>query len=151
MFIIKERERKIKIAIVEDTFQWMDKIQDSVNNFFQDKAIEVEIDKYYDAESFLDAKKEYEIVYLDIELSSTRGSMNGIEALWRYKQVFPNIIAALVTVHEKEVRKGYFVGAYRYIYKRNLEEEIQEMLEGEATEEKREYLQKENQLWQKRY
>ncbi len=81
MFIIKERERKMKIAIVEDTFQWMDKIQDSVNNFFQDKAIEVEIDKYYDAESFLDAKKEYEIVYLDIELSSTRGSMNGIEAL----------------------------------------------------------------------
>ena len=71
----------MKIAIVEDTFQWMDKIQDSVNNFFQDKAIEVEIDKYYDAESFLDAKKEYEIVYLDIELSSTRGSMNGIEAL----------------------------------------------------------------------
>lgn len=81
LFIIKERERKMKIAIVEDTFQWMDKIQDSVNNFFQDKAIEVEIDKYYDAESFLDAKKEYEIVYLDIELSSTRGSMNGIEAL----------------------------------------------------------------------
>lgn len=81
MFIIKERERKMKIAIVEDTFQWMDKIQDSVNNFFQDKAIEVEIDKYYDAKSFLDAKKEYEIVYLDIELSSTRGSMNGIEAL----------------------------------------------------------------------
>lgn len=81
MFIINERERKMKIAIVEDTFQWMDKIQDSVNNFFQDEAIEVEIDKYYDAESFLDAKKEYEIVYLDIELSSTRGSMNGIEAL----------------------------------------------------------------------
>lgn len=119
----------MKIAIVEDTFKWMDKIEDSVNHFFQDKTIEVEIDKYHDAESFLDAKKEYEIVYLDIELSRTNGSMNGMEALGRYKQIFPNSIAALVTVHEEEARKGYFVGAYRYIYKRNLEEEIQEMLE----------------------
>ena len=43
------------------------------------------------------------------------------------------------------------MGAYRYIYKRNLEEEIQEMLEGESTKEKREYLQKENQLWQEKH
>lgn len=118
----------MKIAIVEDTFKWMDKIEDSVNHFFQDKTIEVEIDKYYDAESFLDAKKEYEIVYLDIELSRTNGSMNGMEALGRYKQIFPNSIAALVTVHEEAVHEGYFVEAYRYIYKRNLEDEIQEML-----------------------
>lgn len=123
----------MKIAIVEDNLKWMDRISDSINNFFQDDAVEIEIDKYQDAESFLNVKKEYEIVCMDVELKNQNGEkadgMDGIEALQHYKKVFPDCLAAIVTVHEDWSRKGYLAGVYRYIYKRNLKEEIQEMLQ----------------------
>lgn len=120
----------MKIAIVEDSQKWMDRICNSINNFFQ-KDIQVEIDKYYDAESFLDAKKEYEIVYMDVELKGAddRGSMDGIETLQQYKKIFPDTMAAIVTVHEEWWRRGYEAEAYRYICKSNLQKEVQEMLQ----------------------
>ena len=115
----------MKIAIVEDNQIWMDRIWASVNNFFQDSTIEVTIDKYYDAGSFLDAKNEYEIIYMDVELKG----VDGIEVLQHYKKAFPDAIVAIVTVHEEWWRRGYEAEAYRYICKSNLKREVQEMLQ----------------------
>lgn len=136
----EERERKMKVAIVEDNLEWMDKIWDSVNNFFQDNTIEVEIDKYYNAESFLDAKKNYEIVYMDIELKEKdknkkcSDNMGGLEALQNYQAVYSDCLVVIVTVHEEWCQKGYQVNVYRYIYKRNLQEELQEIIPSCSTD-----------------
>ena len=107
---------------MEDNQKWISIIQESVKGFFQN---DVRVDTYFNAEAFLDAGTEYQIVYMDVELQG----MDGFEALQRYKTIFPDSLAVIVTAHEELCQKGYKVRAFRYLYKRNFEQESLEMLQ----------------------
>lgn len=113
----------MKIAIVEDSGEWMEKIKNKVQRIINGK--DVEIKTYDSAEEFLKTKEEYQIVFMDIYLRK----MGGFEAVEQYKQQFPDCLIMIVTLSKEFYKEGYKVDAFRYIEKDNLEEDLKEGIE----------------------
>lgn len=118
---------KMKIAIVEDSEEWAERIKDIIQEILKKEKTEIEI--YNSAEKFLKAEKEYQIIFMDIYLNE----INGLEATIKYKSQFPKSIVMIVTLYKEYCREGYKVDAFRYIEKDNLKEEIQEGVEHALT------------------
>jgi Response regulator of the LytR/AlgR family len=93
------------------------------------KKEQTEIEIYSSAEEFLEAGKEYQIVFMDIYLNG----ISGLEATIEYKSQFSKSIVMIVTSYKEYCREGYKVEAFRFIEKDNLKEEMQEGLEHALT------------------
>ena len=57
----------MKIAIVEDSEEWAERIKDIIQEILKKEKTEIEI--YSSAEKFLKAEKEYQIIFMDIYLN----------------------------------------------------------------------------------
>ncbi len=106
----------MNIAIVDDEVIWQKTVKEYLLNYFQD--ITPEIDIYSSGRDFLETKKEYNIVFMDIELRDESGFDISLE----YKQIFPDVLLVIITTHAELSRMGYRVNAFRYIDKLHLEE-----------------------------
>lgn len=113
----------INIAIVEDMKKWADDIKAETETFLAEKSCQIDI--YDCAETFLNIRKDYRIVFMDIELKE----MNGLEAAKQYKKQYPETLMILVTCHLEYSMEGYKVNAFRYLDKGNLKDNIREALE----------------------
>lgn len=112
----------MRIAIVDDEEIWRTKTEEEIRAYnFGDYT---EIEKYASGENFLKGEKEYNIVFLDVEMHR----IDGFQTATAYGAKFPNTIIVILTTHTELSRKGYRVNAFRYIDKANMEEEIQEAL-----------------------
>ena len=111
------------IAIVEDSKKWAEDIKSSIQQILKQRVTEIKI--YSSAEEFLRTRKEYSIVFMDINLKK----MNGLEAAKRYKLRFFDCLMIMVSMDNRLYREGYKVGAFRFIDKANLKEELEEALE----------------------
>lgn len=118
---------KMNIAIVEDAKEWTEKMKNVIQQTLKKKQTEIEI--YSSAEEFLEAGKEYQIVFMDIYLNG----ISGLEATIEYKSQFSKSIVMIVTSYKEYCREGYKVEAFRFIEKDNLKEEMQEGLEHALT------------------
>lgn len=118
---------KMNIAIVEDAKEWTEKMKNVIQQTLKKEQTEIEI--YSSAEEFLEAGKEYQIVFMDIYLNG----ISGLEATIEYKSQFSKSIVMIVTSYKEYCREGYKVDAFRFIEKDNLEEEMQEGLEHALT------------------
>ncbi len=118
---------KMNIAIVEDAKEWTEKMKNVIQQTLKKEQTEIEI--YSSAEEFLEAGKEYQIVFMDIYLNG----INGLEATIEYKSQFSKSIVMIVTSYKEYCREGYKVDAFRFIEKDNLKEEMQEGLEHALT------------------
>ncbi len=117
----------MNIAIVEDAKEWTEKMKNVIQQTLKKKQTEIEI--YSSAEEFLEAGKEYQIVFMDIYLNG----ISGLEATIEYKSQFSKSIVMIVTSYKEYCREGYKVEAFRFIEKDNLKEEMQEGLEHALT------------------
>ncbi|MDE7307554.1 MAG: LytTR family DNA-binding domain-containing protein [Lachnospiraceae bacterium] len=117
----------MNIAIVEDAKEWTEKMKNVIQQTLKKEQTEIEI--YSSAEEFLEAGKEYQIVFMDIYLNG----ISGLEATIEYKSQFSKSIVMIVTSYKEYCREGYKVDAFRFIEKDNLEEEMQEGLEHALT------------------
>lgn len=117
----------MNIAIVEDAKEWAEKMRNVIQDTLKNEKTEIEI--YSSGEEFLQAGKEYQIVFMDIYLNG----ISGFEVTIKYKSQFSKSIVMIVTSYKEYCREGYKVEAFRYIEKDNLEEEMQEGLEHALT------------------
>ncbi|MEY8329384.1 LytTR family DNA-binding domain-containing protein [Lachnospiraceae bacterium 48-33] len=117
----------MNIAIVEDAKEWTEKMKNVIQQTLKKEQTEIEI--YSSAEEFLEAGKEYQIVFMDIYLNG----ISGLEATIEYKSQFSKSIVMIVTSYKEYCREGYKVEAFRFIEKDNLKEEMQEGLEHALT------------------
>ena len=118
---------KMNIAIVEDAKEWTEKMKNVIQQTLKKEQTEIEI--YSSAEEFLEAGKEYQIIFMDIYLNG----ISGLEATIEYKSQFSKSIVMIVTSYKEYCREGYKVEAFRFIEKDNLKEEMQEGLEHALT------------------
>lgn len=112
----------MKIAIVDDENLWIEKTINILYKYFDKK--EIIINQYKDGNSFLNEKKEYEIVFLDIEMPGK----DGFETAERYSEIFPESIIIILTSHNEMCNRGYMVNAFRYLEKKELDLQIEEAL-----------------------
>ncbi len=109
----------MRIAIVDDEERW----RSEIGKHLADRGI-TEFDSYADGKALFVARKQYDILFMDIELEEE----NGFQVATRYRQVFPETLVIIVTTHLELSRQGYQINAFRYLDKYYLNE-IDEALE----------------------
>ena len=106
----------MKIAIVDDEARWQKRVREEVGRL--DFNEEVEIDLYISGENYLEREIQYDISFIDIEMSG----MDGFETILKAREHNPDGIYMILTTHLEMSRKGYHVNAFRYIDEAKLEE-----------------------------
>lgn len=111
----------MRVAIVDDQEKWRVCVEELIKKYYgQDVP---QIDHYDCGESFCD-QKEYDVVFLDIEMRE----MDGFETARRYKQNNSEALILFLTTHVELSRRGYMVNAFRYIDKACIVDELEEAL-----------------------
>lgn len=111
----------MRVAIVDDQEKWRVCVEELIKKYYGQDA--PQIDHYDCGESFCD-QKEYDVVFLDIEMRE----MDGFETARRYKQNNSEALILFLTTHVELSRRGYMVNAFRYIDKACIVDELEEAL-----------------------
>ena len=106
----------MNIAIVEDEKIWSDKIEKYVRKYFGKTDIQIKV--FSTGEKFLQTTKEYQLVFMDIELPNR----DGFSILQEYRIKHADALFIILTTHIELSRQGYKVEAFRYIDKFNMDE-----------------------------
>lgn len=113
----------MKIAIVDDEVFWCEKVKNIINDFVESD-IDINIELYCSGDEYLLKEEVYEVTFIDVEMPGT----DGFETIKKARDYNENGYFVIMSTHEELSRYGYKVDAFRYIYKRNLEEEVREAL-----------------------
>lgn len=106
----------MKVAVCEDSIVQSDLLTSQIKNWANEKDIDISIDSFATAESFLfqwSEHKEYDIIFLDIKLNQ----MSGIELSNIIREKDKTIDIVFVTGFFKYALHGYRVGALQYLMK----------------------------------
>ena len=103
----------INIAIVEDDINYQNTLKVFLERYKQERNEEYKIDIFSNALNFLDEKKFYNIIFLDIEMPF----MNGIEAAKKIRETNKNSTIIFITNMAKYAVKGYEVDAMDFLIK----------------------------------
>ena len=101
----------INIAIVEDDINYQNTLKVFLERYKQERNEEYKIDIFSNALNFLDEKKFYNIIFLDIEMPF----MNGIEAAKKIRETNKNSTIIFITNIAKYAVKGYEVDAMDFL------------------------------------
>ena len=104
----------IKIAIVEDDHLYQTKITTMIEKIVLD--VESKTTCFLNATEFLNSKKDFDLILLDIDLPD----MNGIEIAKRLED--ENVIIIYITNHKHFSENAYGINVYKYILKTKLEQ-----------------------------
>ena len=91
----------MKISIVDDDPKWIERIQNEIMRY--DKNKEMEIDVFVSGEEYLKRKKQYDISFIDIEMTG----IDGFETISEARKYNPNGLYVILTTHVEMSRKGY--------------------------------------------
>lgn len=109
----------LRIAICDDSPQWLRKIETLTRVFFQNTNLKCRLDLYPSGE---DLQKSiatlYDIALLDVDLQST----NGIKVASQLRTANPQIVLIFVSEYVEYAPFGYEVDAIRYLLKNHLEQ-----------------------------
>ena len=120
----------IQIAIIDDEQMWRQRAEDCVRKYYGNR--EITIDLYPSGEVFVEGKKQYDILLVDIELKKEgEEGLTGFETVLCYQDQFPhaNTVTIILTTHIELSRQGYHVSAFRYLDKQCIQAELTEALE----------------------
>ena len=112
----------LSIAIVDENIFWCRRTRKYLCSLYPKHPPDVEL--YTDGEAFLAANRYFDIVFLDCKI----GNQDGFEVAQIYKIRAESSQVIFLTDHEELCRKGYQVGAFRFIPKELMEEEVPEAL-----------------------
>ncbi len=113
----------ITVAVLDDEKNSIDMMVKIINDF--DESTTFEIDTYLHSYDFLKSNIEYNIAFIDVELDE---DVDGFYVAKKYKQIYRDTLIVFVTSHEELSTEGYIVDAFRYVFKRNIEEKMKEAL-----------------------
>lgn len=123
---IYEVRHLINIAIVDDE-QY---IREDIKKWIEQTGDDLAADGFESGEAFLNAEKQYDIVFLDIQL----GGMDGIHVAKRLRQKAENAILIFVTGTKEYVFQAFDVAAFHYLLKPIRQEKFEEVLTRAAEE-----------------
>lgn len=110
-----------RIAICEDSKEFLRKISELTKQFFRESEEDVKIEEYENGkwlkEDILE-KKIFDIVILDIEMPD----VSGMELASLLNKSFPEAVLIFVTAHMEYAIAGYEMSVFRYIPKSRLDE-----------------------------
>lgn len=112
----------MRIGIVDNEKFWREKAKTFIKEYYNGA---VDIDVYASGITLLKKSKQYDIVFIDVEMEQ----MDGFETATQYKALYPDSVIMMFTVHKEKCQMGYHVGAFRYIYKTKMMEDITEALQ----------------------
>lgn len=106
----------LRVAICDDELYFTEILKKYLEEYFEKRHRQYEIDIFESGESFLKMKEEimsYEIVFLDVCM----GSLNGIETAKRIREYSNDLYIVFVTAYIDYSLEGYKVNAIRYLLK----------------------------------
>lgn len=114
----------VKFAVCDDEWRMTDYISDKLREYYPE---ECEIKKYVDSESLLaDSRREiFDAFFLDIGMPG----LDGMELAEKIREDNQHVKIVFVTNKEELAYKGYIYGAFRYVRKSKLEQELSETAE----------------------
>ena len=112
----------IKIAILDDEEEALEKEEQITRQYFYSKKVECEITLYQSSEWFLLGLKEekFDLYILDAEMPGK----NGIEVAREIRKLYPEPIIIYITNHLNYAVEAYEVNTYRYIPKDQLKDRL---------------------------
>lgn len=114
----------IKIAICDDEILWMTEIKSCIELCCKQKTIRAQIDTYSSGESLLENNKNYDLVFLDIEM----GIVDGITVAEQIRKKNTQVTIVFITAYDKYWKDAYKVHAFQYLVKPFSKEEMGEVL-----------------------
>ena len=114
----------LRFAVCDDEKEQLDLVSDKIREYYSD---ECEIIKYEDGESLLAdiCTRHFDVLFLDIVMPG----INGIELAEQIRKENKNVMIVFVTNSEELAHMGYKCGAFRFVRKSKLEQELSETAE----------------------
>lgn len=116
----------IRIAICDDDLNFLEKLKQLLNKSFSDAEQAVKIFTFSNGKILIEKiEKEnqvFNVIFLDVAMPV----LNGFQVAQRLRELNTAFILLFTTYIENQSREGYLYGAYRYVFKNNLETEINE-------------------------
>lgn len=105
------------LAIVENDINDLEKLSGFIRQFFDSdsrtKGITLEIDSYSNGYDFLECKKVYDIVFMDIDMPG----MDGLSTSYKLREIDPDVPLIFVTNMAQCAIEGYKVRAFDFCLK----------------------------------
>ena len=116
----------LRIAICDDDLSFLDNFARMITTSFADAGQQIKIFAFSDGKSLIEKvekeKQIFDIIFLDVEMPM----ISGFQVAQRLRELSAVFILVFTTYIENQSREGYLYGAFRYIFKNNLESEIGE-------------------------
>ena len=116
--ILLQGAHMIKIAICDDEQRCIDNIIELLDKYFP-KDFDYDVRSYFSGEKFLDdIKTNYaDIVFMDIELSSSEYGLTGLDAIAKLKELDYNPIVFFVTNYQNYVQDIFRLQSFQFLQK----------------------------------
>ncbi len=111
----------IQIAVVDDEKI----IREQILKFIEGSKVVSRIETYSSGEEFLTAKKDYDIIFLDIQMNG----MNGIEVAKKIRKQSAESVLIFITGIKEYVFEAFDVSAFHYLLKPIEEKKFADVLE----------------------
>ena len=116
----------LQIAVVDDE----NLIREQIRNYIEKKLTVSGVDSYSSGEAFLTAKREYDIIFIDIQMPG----MNGMELAKEIRKQKVESILIFITGIREYVFDAFEVSAFHYLLKPIDERKFAEVLERAVSE-----------------
>lgn len=115
----------IRIAIVDDEYDQIQKINQVVSAFFTEKKIPTSIDLFTSGEDLLNATTMYDIIFLDIQMSG----IDGIETGQRLRVNNKNAAMFYITSFQDYIQQSMTIHPFAFIVKPFTDEVVRKNLD----------------------
>lgn len=116
----------LRIAICDDDTAFINHFTRVLTTVFTDAGQQIRLSAFSDGKSLLEKvekeKQIFDVVFLDVEMPM----VNGFQVAQKLRELNAAFILVFTTYIEHQSREGYRYGAFRYVFKNNLEAEIGE-------------------------
>lgn len=120
----------LRIAICDDDLIFLNNFARMITTSFADAGQQAKVFTFSDGKSLIEKvekeKQFFDVIFLDVEMPV----VHGFQVAQRLRELNAVFILIFTTYIEHQSREGYLYGAFRYVFKNNLEAEINEAVSG---------------------
>lgn len=117
-----------KIVILDDETESIQKIKKTISRYFIKKKIDFKLYPFQNADLFLNQLSHLDFCHLFL-LDVKMPNYSGLEIGRRIRDKYQDACIIYITNHPEYAPEAFEVGAFRYIYKRKLEEKLPQALD----------------------
>lgn len=115
----------LKIAVCDDDVNVLQNVDIILSDYFKRNNIEYVLDKYDDGTELLDLEKDFDIIFLDIEMKYS----NGIDVAEHIRMLNSSVPIVYITSYTDYWRRAFKVHAFGFITKPLKESDFQDLLD----------------------